>query len=81
MNFLLLASFVAVFLKAWQQKCVIGEHYWVIPLGSFGMAISEVFIVVGIVEYGISWNTVINLAIGGTLGCWCAMYTHGRMFK
>ena len=81
MNFLLFASFGAVFLKAFQQKNVIADKYWIIPFVTFGMATAEVFLVIGVVEYGASWTAVINIFIGGTVGCWSGMFLHNRIFK
>jgi len=78
MNFLLLASFVAVFLKCAQQLNVTKYRFKAIPFFSFGMAASEVFIVVGIVDYGATWNTVLNMAVGGALGAISAMYLEKR---
>tara|TARA_R110000851_G_scaffold133381_3_gene268210 strand:- start:11408 stop:11653 length:246 start_codon:yes stop_codon:yes gene_type:complete len=81
MNSLLFASFGVVFLKAFQQKNVMRNKYKMIPLATFGMAVSEVFLVIGVVEYGASWTSVINIFIGGTLGCWSGMYTHNKLFN
>jgi len=80
MNHLFLFSFLAVFLKAFQQRNVAFNNYWAIPAFSFGMAASEVFIVLGVVDYGIGFVTVLNMGAGGSLGCWAAMYLHKRVF-
>jgi len=81
MNHLFLFSFTGVFLKAFQQLNVTSKKYWAVPVFSIGMAASEVFIVWGVVDYGITTATVLNMGIGGTLGCWAAMVSHGKLFK
>lgn len=78
---LFLASFLAVFLKAFQQRNVVADKYWAVPIVSFGMAFSEVFIVLGVVDYGLAIATVLLMGSGGTLGCLSAMIAHKRMFR
>ena len=78
---LFLASFLAVFLKAFQQRNVVADKYLAVPIVSFGMAFSEVFIVLGVVDYGLAIATVLLMGSGGTLGCLSAMIAHKRMFR
>ena len=76
---LIIASFISVFVKAFQQRNVAFNNYISVPLFSFGMAFTEVYIVINIVELGASWDVIWRLAVGAVLGCWTAMYLHNRL--
>ena len=78
---LCIASFFAIFLKAFQQINVVRGKYWLVPFATLGMAICEVFMVVSIVAAGASWPVVFSIFVGGTIGCWSAMYTHNRFLE
>ena len=58
-----LVSFVAIFLRGWQQKNVIHSKYTMIAVTSYLLALTDVAVVSIIVEHG--WNTV--LAQGSTM--------------
>lgn len=62
-----LASFVYIFLKAWQQINVINKNYKAMPLVSMFMALCEVSIVTLIVKT--SFWMFIPIGIGGAIGC------------
>ncbi len=76
---LIIASFISVFVKAFQQRNVAFNNYISVPLFSFGMAFTEVYIIINIVNLGASWNVVWRLAVGAALGCWAAMYLHNKL--
>ena len=76
---LIIASFISVFVKAFQQRNVAFNNYISVPLFSFGMAFTEVYIIINIVNLGASWDVIWRLAIGAVLGCWTAMYLHNRL--
>ena len=72
------ASFIFVFLKAFQQRNVAFDHYkWIVPT-SFGMAITEVYVIAAIVSTGYSLSAVLGMGTGGGLGCLLSMYLHKR---
>ena len=73
---LIIASFIAIFIKAFQQRNVAFNNYISIPFFSFGMAFTEVYIIINIVELGASWDVIWRLSIGAILGFWTAMYLH-----
>lgn len=81
MNFLFFASYGAIFLRAFQQKNVMRNKYWAVPIATLGMAVAEVFVVTGVIQYGASWVTVANISAGSTLGCWSGMYLHNKIFR
>ena len=75
---LFIASFVFVFLKAFQQRNVAFDHYkWVLPC-SFGMAITEVYVIAAIVTTGYSFQAVVGMGLGGGTGALLSMYLHKR---
>jgi hypothetical protein len=77
-----LASFIYVFLRAWQQINVQGRHYqWVVPT-SVAMGIGDVVLILLIVKTDSLWMGVSNGLAAG-LGCVGAMKLadrrdHGR---
>lgn len=89
MNELIIFSIAILFIfaKAFQQRNVIHNNWWWIPVFSFTMS----FLELGALSLGImdiannGWHRLISLGIaqgaGGTIGCWLAMYTHNRLHK
>lgn len=71
--FLSALAFIA--LRAFQQLNVQHDRYWWVPPTTSCMAVCEVVNITSIVKAG-SMTVVIPLAIGGTLGCWFAMWLH-----
>ena len=91
MNNLLIfcVSFLGIFLRAFQQKNVNGNHYiLVIPVSVF-MATSEVvcwgIVAVNSIENGLfseqSVHLILSMGIGGGLGCIAAMFVHNKWVK
>lgn len=72
-------SFIAVFLKGFQHKNVIGMHYRATFITSMLMAMFDVAAVSIIVKGG--WLIAISSGIGASLGMIAAMYFHDRFFK
>lgn len=82
---LLLANYVHIFLRAFQQRNVAHLRYWpVLPL-SLLLAMTEVYMIaqVGIlaVTEALQWHHILVIALGGGLGCMTSMWAHGRIFK
>lgn len=74
------ASFLYIFLKAWQQLNVVHHQLWWIMPTSFAMAACEVFIVFQSAHRGWGW-IVIPIGLGAGLGCLSSMVLHKRMIK
>lgn len=76
-----LASFIFVFLKAFQQRNVAFDKYlWVLPL-SLSMAATEVYVVHAIATVGWDLAMVGFIGFGGGTGAMIAMYLHHHIFK
>jgi len=73
-----LASFVYVFLRAFQQLNVMGGHYWRVMPTSIGMGVGDVVLVILIVKTDTLWIGVSN-GIAAGAGCCCAMYLNHRI--
>jgi len=73
-----LATFAYVFLRAFQQLNVVGEHYWRIPVASIAMGFGDVFLILLIVKADTIWIGLTN-GLAGMLGCYGAMYLNKRM--
>ena len=76
---LILASYISVFVKAFQQRNVAFNNYLFVPVFSIAMAFTEVYIIINIVQMGASLELVWKLATGAVLGCWSAMYLHNKL--
>lgn len=76
---LLFATTCLVFLRAWQQQNVIHGHYWMAAITSYGLAIADITLLLGIVATG--WPAVPWVGTGGAIGVTLAMTTHRRMRK
>ena len=73
------ATFLLVFLRAWQQQNVIhGWYFWAV-ITSYGLALADVLVVIGVVKYGLS--AIPFVGTGGALGVVCAMKLHRKIRK
>lgn len=72
------ASFVFIFLKAFQQRSVAFDNYvWVVPT-SLAMAATEVFVIANIATRGWHVGLVLTIGLGSGLGALGAMLLHRR---
>ena len=74
-----LVSFIAIFLRGFQQKNVIHSKYTMIAVTSYLLALTDVAVVSIIVEHG--WNTVLAQGTGAALGMLASVYIHNRWVK
>jgi len=74
---LTIATFALVFLRAWQQQNVVHGWYWWAAATSYGIALADVLVVVGVVKYGLP--AVLWVGTGGAVGVVAAMKLHKRM--
>ena len=74
-----LVSFIAIFLRGFQQKNVIHGKYTMIAITSYLLALTDVAVVSIIVEHG--WNTVLAQGTGAALGMLASVYIHNRWVK
>lgn len=80
-------TFFYVFAKAFQQRNVVFDKFWSIPVLSYVMAYCELAgLGVGVLDIATNgWDRLIILGFahgtGGTLGCWLAMWLHKKVHK
>ena len=74
-----LVSFIAIFLRGFQQMNVIHSKYTMIAVTSYLLALTDVAVVSIIVEHG--WNTVLAQGSGAALGMLTSVYIHNRWVK
>ena len=74
-----LVSFIAIFLRGFQQMNVIHSKYTMIAITSYLLALTDVAVVSIIVEHG--WNTVLAQGTGAALGMLTSIYIHNRWVK
>ena len=71
------ATAVLVFLRAWQQQNVIHGYYGWAAVTSYGIALADVLVVIGVVRHGLP--AVLWVGTGGAVGVVSAMKLHKRM--
>lgn len=82
-----LMTFAFIFCKAFQQRNVIHDNWKLVPIFTLSMAVLETATVaMGVMDISKNgWISIIPIAvangIGGTFGCWGAMFLHNRYFK
>lgn len=75
------ASFIFIFLRAWQQRNVaFGPFYAILPT-SLLMSAVEVFVIANIATQGYHWALVLTIGLGSGAGALCAALLHKRLFK
>lgn len=74
-----LVSFIAIFLRGFQQMNVIHSKYTMIAITSYLLALTDVAVISIIVEHG--WNTVLAQGTGAALGMLASVYIHNRWVK
>ncbi len=72
-------SFVSVFLKGFQHKNVIGNHYRLVAVTSYAMAVSDVTFVGLAAKNG--FEIAMPCGTGAALGMVLSMYLHNRFIK
>lgn len=72
------ASYIFIFLKAFQQLNVVRNEYWLIVPTSVAMAACEVLVVVNMAQHGWGW-IIVPIGLGSGLGALTSMFIHGRL--
>ena len=72
-------SFIAVMLKVFQQKNVVGHHLRTMVVTSYCMSAFDVAAVTIIVKGG--WWVALTSGTGGAAGALCAVLLHKRIFE
>ena len=75
------ASFLFIFFKAFQQRNVAFDHYIAVIPTSLLMSITEVYVIINMVDKGYTISTIASVGFGAGIGAVFAMYVHNRMFK
>lgn len=71
-----LISFIAIGMKAFQQKNVTGHHYKLVVITSYVMTLTDVIFIGLVVRHG--WDLVLSSGTGAALGMISAMFLHNR---
>lgn len=75
----IIVSFIAVFLKGFQHKNVIGNHMKSIFFTSYAMAFFDVAAVTIIVQGG--WPIALTSGTGAAFGMVAAVILHNKIFR
>ena len=76
-----IVSYINIGLRAFQQKSVMRDKYWLIPPVSMCMAFCEVFIILKAIVGGGTWIIAVPIGLGSGFGCMTAMYLHNKYIK
>ena len=71
------ATFLLVFLRAWQQQNVIHGYYKWAFVTSYGLALADVMVIIEVVNYGMM--AIPYVGTGGAIGVITAMKLHKRI--
>lgn len=75
-----IATFLYVFLRAFQQLNVVHKHYWRILPTSIGMGIGDILLVLLIIKTQSLWMGVTN-GFAGASGCYMAIAMNHWLMK
>ena len=75
------ANFAFIFLKAFQQRNVMGAHYVLIAMTSMFMAAVEVYVVWKIASVGPTVGAVLTLGAAGGSGACLATWLHKQAVR
>jgi hypothetical protein len=70
------ASFVFIFLKAFQQRNVVHDNYWWVIPTSMAMAATEAVVIINLAKQGWYLPLVLAVGAGSGAGCVAAMLIH-----
>lgn len=76
-----LANFAFIGLKAFQQRNVMGAHYWLIACTSYLLASVEVYVIWKMAQHGPTLAMVATLGAAGGSGACAATWLHRRHVK
>jgi hypothetical protein len=69
-------SFIAIGMKAFQQKNVTGHHYKLVAITSYVMTLTDITFIGLVAQHG--WDLVLSSGTGAALGMISAMALHKR---
>jgi len=72
------ASFAFIFLRAFQQRNVTHDNWYLVIPTSILMAATEAVVIVNIATQGWHLPLVLTIGLGSGTGCIAAMYVHKR---
>jgi len=75
----IVVSFIAVFMRGFQHKNVIGDHKRAVFATSYAIALFDVASIYIIIEGG--WAVALTSGTGAAFGMVASMYAHDYLFK
>ena len=76
-----LANFAFIGLKAFQQRNVMGAHYWLIIITSYLLASVEVYVIWKMAQHGPTLTMVATLGAAGGSGAALATWLHRKHIR
>lgn len=72
------ANFLFIFLKAYQQRNVAFDNYGMVLPTSFGLALTEVYVIAKVAVLGFTIPLALTIGVAAGSGAVCAMLIHRR---
>lgn len=72
------ANFLFIFLKAYQQRNVAFDNYGMVLPTSFGLAMTEVYVIAKVAVLGFTLPLALTIGVAAGSGALCAMLIHKR---
>jgi hypothetical protein len=72
------ANFLFIFLKAYQQRNVAFDNYGMVIPTSFGLALTEVYVIAKVAALGFTLPLALTIGAAAGSGALCAMLLHKR---
>lgn len=72
------ANFLFIFLKAYQQRNVAFDNYGMVLPTSFGLALTEVYVIAKVAALGFTLPLALTIGVAAGSGALCAMLLHKR---
>jgi hypothetical protein len=72
------ANFGFIFLKAYQQRNVAFDNYGMVLPTSFGLALTEVYVIAKVAVLGFTLPLALTIGAAAGAGALCAMLVHKR---
>ena len=72
------ANFLFIFLKAYQQRNVAFDNYGMVLPTSFGLAMTEVYVIAKVAVLGFTLPLALTIGVAAGSGALCAMLVHRK---
>ena len=76
-----IATFILIFIRAFQQRNVAHAHYVAMLPTSMAFAFAEYFVILSVVKQGFDMGLILLIGVSAGLSSMLATYLHKRIFS